>query len=143
MKEAKKKIKVFKSTNLHGYMILIVALFDLLKSQLFKNKIISKEVIILIGFILANSGSIDDDDTKKELKTYTLQILEQICRNQKVTLTFNKTIVDHILPCLITKIQNSDQETKFNCLKALTDLITKYLSDDKIYDADGTQDTTK
>lgn len=143
MKETKKRIKVFSSVNLHGYMVLIVALFNLLKSQLFKNKVISKEVIILIGYILENTGSVDDDNTKKEIKTFSLQILEQICNNQKVTLTFNKTIVDHILPTLITKIQDSDQETKFNCLKALTDLIIKYLSDDKIYDADGTQETTK
>lgn len=47
------------------------------------------------------------------------------------------------MPCLITKIQTSDTETKFQCLKSFTDLITQYLGDDKIYDADGTQETTK
>jgi len=143
MKEAKKKIKTAKATNLHGYMVQIVAISDLLKSHLFKNKIISKDVIVLIGYILNNSGTKEDDDTIQELKTYTLLILEQVCKNTKVTLNFSKIIVDHILPALVSKIQDSDNETKLLCLKALTDLITKYLRDDKIYDADGTQETTK
>ena len=143
MKVAKKRIINFKAENLHGYMILIVAIHDLLKSTLFKNKIITKEVIVIIGYILENSGGQDDDETLKELKTYIIHILEQVCKNTKLTLYYNKIIVDHVLPSLVTKIQDSDQETKFLCLKAFTDLITKYLSDDTIYDADGTQETTK
>lgn len=142
MKEATRKIKPNKSENLHGGMVLIVAIFDLLKSQLFKNKIISKELIVLIGMVLENTEGLESE-TVNEIRNYTLLILEKLCTNVKAIIIHNKAIVEYILPCLITRIQSSDPETKFLCLKSFTDLITQYLGDDKIYDADGTQETTK
>lgn len=142
MKDATRKIKTNKSEHLPAGMVLIIAVYDLLKSQLFKNKIISKDLIVLIGLILEKTEGLESD-TVIEIRNYNLLILENLCTNVKAILVHNKAIVDHILPCLITRIQSSDPETKFSCLKSFTDLITQYLGDDKIYDADGTQETTK
>lgn len=142
MKETARKIKKCQSGNLHGNMILVTAIYDLLQSQLFKNKIISKDLFILIGQVLEKTEGIISD-TAKEIKTYIMLILENLCTNVKAIIGHNKSIVDYVLPQLITRIQKSDSETKFMCLKCFTDLITQYLGDDKIYDADGTQETTK
>ena len=142
MKEATKKIKTNKSEHLPEGMVLIISIYDLLKSQLFKNKIICKDLIVLIGLILEKTEGMESD-TVNEIRNYNLLILENLCTNQKAIIVHNKAIVDHVLPCLITRIQSSDSETKFSCLKSFTDLITQYLGDDKIYDADGTQETTK
>jgi serine/threonine-protein kinase ULK4 len=54
MKEAIRKLKPNGGENLKGSMMLIIAVFDLLKSSLFRNKVIMKELIIFIGLILEN-----------------------------------------------------------------------------------------
>lgn len=77
IKEAVSKIKPIKSENLPGNMVLIIAVFDLLKSSLFKNKIIMKELIIFIGFILENCNT-NEYEAMNELRNYTLLILEKL-----------------------------------------------------------------
>lgn len=142
IKEASVKVKPNKAGALDGNLILTVAVFVLLKSTVFKNKIFIKDLIVFIGVTLEHSEKLETE-TGYQIKNYALQILEKLCTNTKAIIIHNKSIVEHILPCLITRIQTSDPETKFMCLKAFTDLITQYLGDDKIYDADGTQETTK
>lgn len=137
----------FRIKNLQGHMVLIAAIYDLLRSQLFKNKIISKDLIIIIGLIIDKTENIYSD-TINDIKFYSLLILESLCTNEKSILVHNKAIVDYILPQLIKELcinknERSNPDIKFMCLKSFTDLITRYLGDEKIYDADGTQETTK
>lgn len=97
MREATRKIKPNKSENLHGNMVLVIGVYDLLKSQLFKNKIISKDLIVLIGLVLKNTEDLQTESVS-EITNYILLILEKLCTNVKAILAHNKSIVEHILP---------------------------------------------
>jgi hypothetical protein len=59
--EASKKIKPNKADELPGNLILTVAVFVLLKSTVFKNKIFIKDLIVFIGVILEHSEKIETE----------------------------------------------------------------------------------
>jgi hypothetical protein len=59
--EASKKIKPNKADELPGNLILTVAVFVLLKSTVFKNKIFIKDLIVFIGVILDHSEKVETE----------------------------------------------------------------------------------
>lgn len=81
----------------------------------------------------------------REFRSYVLLILEQMSVNNKglIDENNNKTILENILPSLLAHMSSENPDTKFNCLKIFTDIITQYLADETIYEAEGTQESTK
>lgn len=48
-----------------------------------------------------------------------------------------------MLPMCLSHLQSSNHDTKFNCLKIFSDVIIFYLGDQKIYEPEGSSESTK
>lgn len=51
-------------------------------------------------------------------------LAESIAKNNKILVTQNKDIIEHLLPVLIKKIESDSADVRFLSLKLFTDYIT-------------------
>lgn len=69
--------------------------------------------------------------------------VEAIAKHNKLLIANHKDIIESLLPVLIKKIDSSSADIRFLSLKLFTDYITQYLTDDKIYSSEDSNETTQ
>lgn len=78
----------------------------------------------------------------EEFRKGLFQMAESIAKHNKLLITQYQVIIQYLLPALIKKIESESADTRFLSLKIFTDYISQYLSDEKIYSVDESNDST-
>lgn len=131
-----------------GNLFWVDALVDLITNQFVRSKVFSPNFIKAVACLLDNTTLLiaqPDFDTEAafQFQNNLLLIVESISNNQKLLMQLHEPIVKSLLPILISKVQEdfveqasvarTASESRFLCLKILTDILLQILSEESIY----------
>lgn len=71
-----------------------------------------------------------------EYRRALFQVIESIAKHNKLLVQQYKDIISSLLPILLSKLDSDSADVRFQALKSFTDLLTQYLCEERIYNAD-------
>ena len=77
-----------------------------------------------------------------EFRRALFVIADIMAKHNKILISQNKDIIQHLLPVLIKKVESDSADVRFGALNTFTDYISQFLCDEKIYNCDENNDTT-
>ena len=134
-----------------GNLFWVSALVDLITNQFLRNKVFTANFVRALACLLDNLsllvGQADADPALAfEFQNQLLVLVESLANNGKVLLTLHDPVVKSLLPVLIAKVGTHSEdlllssdlavtasESRFLCLKILTDMLIQLLNEDAVY----------
>ena len=131
---------------------------DIAANQIIRNRIFTAHFIRALAALLDNTTlliSSPDFDTKiaYEFQNSLLLVVESVSSNQKVLINLSEPIITYLLPVLMSKVMiNTNDlqlppalafeasESRFLCLKIMTDILIPLLNEEAIYNKNATND---
>lgn len=120
-----------------------LAFHDMINSSAFKSKIVKQNFIQAISYMIDNCEPAKSTVQMDEFRRAIFLNVEAIAKHNKLLIANHKDIIESLLPVLIKKIDSSSADIRFLSLKLFTDYITQYLTDDKIYSSEDSNETTQ
>lgn len=121
---------------LTGDITHIGIILDLMNSQIFKNRIISVEFIIIVSklFEMIETAKLEGFE---EFLNIVLLIVECMSSVQKCLFEAHEPTLQYLLPKLLRFLDHKSTNFRFLSLKIFADIVTQYLSESTIYDVSG------
>jgi hypothetical protein len=115
---------------LKGNLTHIAIILDLINTNVLKSRIINTSFLKTISNFIENC-EVDSFKGSEEFVNALLLIVESMSGNSKVLISMNESILQTLLPVLISKLKSESADIRFLSLKIFTDIIIQYLKEER------------